>query len=90
MDASQTGNHNLANSKLTVVGAGSVGTSIAYAALIRGSARQIALYDINDKKVQAEVRDLAHGTQFTPTSVVTGGSDISVVAHSSGIIITAG
>jgi len=90
VDASQTGNHNLANSKLTVVGAGSVGTSIAYAALIRGSARQIALYDINDKKVQAEVRDLAHGTQFTPTSVVTGGSDISVVAHSSVIIITAG
>lgn len=90
MDLDRTGHHNLANSKLTVVGAGSVGTSIAYAALIRGSARQIALYDINDKKVQAEVRDLAHGTQFTPTSVVTGGSDISVVAHSSVIIITAG
>ncbi len=90
MDLDRTGHHNLANSKLTVVGAGSVGTSIAYAALIRGSARQIALYDINDKKVQAEVRDLAHGTQFTPTSVVTGGSDIRVVADSSVIIITAG
>ena len=38
---------NLGNSKLTVVGAGSVGTSIAYASLIRGSARQIALYDID-------------------------------------------
>ncbi|MEE9964474.1 MAG: L-lactate dehydrogenase [Propionicimonas sp.] len=90
MDLDRTGHHNLANSKLTVVGAGSVGTSIAYAALIRGSARQIALYDINDKKVQAEVHDLAHGTQFTPTSVVTGGSDIRVVADSSVIIITAG
>lgn len=67
-----------------------MGTSIAYAALIRGSARQIALYDINDKKVQAEVHDLAHGTQFTPSTVVTGGSDIRVVAHSSVIIITAG
>jgi L-lactate dehydrogenase len=83
-------NANLANSKLTVVGAGSVGTSIAYAALIRGSARQIALYDIDTKKVEAEVHDLAHGTQFTPTSVVTGGSDISVVKDSSVIIITAG
>jgi L-lactate dehydrogenase len=81
---------NLANSKLSVVGAGSVGTSIAYAALIRGSARQIALYDIDAKKVEAEVHDLAHGTQFTPTSVVTGGSDISVVKDSSVIIITAG
>ncbi|HML50771.1 MAG TPA: L-lactate dehydrogenase [Propionicimonas sp.] len=90
MDANKSGSHNLANSKLTVVGAGSVGTSIAYAALIRGSARQIALYDINDKKVQAEVHDLAHGTQFTPSTVVTGGSDIRVVANSSVIIITAG
>lgn len=83
-------NANLANSKLSVVGAGSVGTSIAYAALIRGSARQIALYDIDAKKVEAEAHDLAHGTQFTPTSMVTGGADISVVADSSVIIITAG
>src|SRR5665811_1215253 len=81
---------NLANSKLSVVGAGSVGTSIAYASLIRGSARQIALYDIDTKKVEAEVHDLAHGTQFTPTSMVTGGADIEVTKDSSVIIVTAG
>jgi L-lactate dehydrogenase len=81
---------NLANSKLTVVGAGSVGTSIAYASLIRGSARQITLYDIDAKKVEAEVHDLAHGTQFTPTSMVTGGADIEVTKDSSVIIVTAG
>ena len=34
------------NSKVTIVGAGSVGSSAAYAALIRGSARHVALYDI--------------------------------------------
>ena len=90
MTAASVESKNLANSKLTVVGAGSVGTSIAYAALIRGSARQIALYDIDAKKVEAEVHDLAHGTQFTPTSVVTGGADISVAKDSSVIIITAG
>ena len=50
------------NSKLTVVGAGSVGTSVAYAALIRGSARHVALYDVATEKVDAEVLDLAHGT----------------------------
>lgn len=83
-------NQNLANSKLTVVGAGSVGTSIAYAALIRGSARQIALYDIDEKKVEAEAHDLAHGTQFTPTTMVIGGSDIKVAKDSSVIIVTAG
>ncbi|MFT4108238.1 L-lactate dehydrogenase [Propionicimonas sp.] len=90
MTAESVASLNLANSKLTVVGAGSVGTSIAYAALIRGSARQIALYDIDAKKVDAEVHDLAHGTQFTPTSIVSGGADIEVVKDSSVIIITAG
>lgn len=78
------------NSKLTVVGAGSVGSSVAYAALIRGSARHVALYDIATEKVEAEVLDLAHGTQFTGSSDIVGGSDISVAAGSHVVVITAG
>lgn len=78
------------NSKLTVVGAGSVGTSVAYAALIRGSARHVALYDIAAAKVEAEVLDLAHGTQFTGSSEVAGGSDIAVAAGSHVVVVTAG
>ena len=78
------------NSKLTVVGAGSVGSSVAYAALIRGSARHVALYDIATEKVEAEVLDLAHGTQFTGSSDIIGGSDISVAASSHVVVITAG
>lgn len=78
------------NSKVTVVGAGSVGSSVAYAALIRGSARHVALYDIATEKVEAEVLDLAHGTQFTGSSDIIGGSDISVVAGSHVVVITAG
>ena len=76
-------------SKLTIIGAGAVGTSMAYAALIRGSASVVSLYDVNEQKVDAEVRDLAHGTQFTP-SVVMGGADIEVVKDSSVVVITAG
>ncbi|KAA9148716.1 L-lactate dehydrogenase [Microbacterium lushaniae] len=78
------------NSKMTVVGAGSVGASVAYAALIRGSARHVALYDIATQKVEAEVLDLAHGTQFTGSSDIIGGSDISVAAGSHVVVITAG
>jgi L-lactate dehydrogenase len=78
------------NSKLTVVGAGSVGSSTAYAALIRGSARHVALYDIASAKVEAEVLDLAHGTQFTGSTDMSGGSDISVVEGSHVVVITAG
>lgn len=76
--------------KLSIVGAGSVGSSLAYAALIRGSANTIALYDVNTAKVDAEVLDLGHGTQYMSDSQIIGGSDISCVAGSDIVIITAG
>ena len=49
--------------KVTIVGAGTVGTAIAYACLIRGSAEALALYDTNPDKVRAEVLEEApyHG-----------------------------
>jgi len=78
------------NSKLTVVGAGAVGSSVAYAALIRESARHVALYDIAAARVEAEVLDLAHGSQFTGTSDIIGGADLDVTSDSHVIVITAG
>ncbi len=78
------------NTKLTVVGAGSVGASVAYAALIRQSARTVALYDVNEAKVEAEVLDLAHGTQFTAASEIIGSADVEVARGSNVIVITAG
>ncbi|HYP73953.1 MAG TPA: L-lactate dehydrogenase, partial [Microbacterium sp.] len=78
------------NSKLTVVGAGAVGSSVAYAALIRESARHVALYDIAAERTEAEVLDLAHGSQFTGSSDIIGGSDMQVTAGSHVIVITAG
>lgn len=78
------------NSKLTVIGAGAVGSSVAYASLIRGSARHIALYDIDPERTEAEVLDLAHGTLFAGSSDITGGSDIAVAEGSHVVVITAG
>ncbi|WP_424449259.1 L-lactate dehydrogenase [Microbacterium arborescens] len=78
------------NSKLTVVGAGAVGASVAYAALIRGSARHVALYDIAAERVEAEALDLAHGSQFIGASDIVGSSDVSVAAGSHVVVITAG
>lgn len=77
-------------SKVSVIGAGAVGASMAYAILIRESAREVVLYDVNEAKVAAEVLDLAHGTQFTGSSAITGGSDITLTAKSDVIVITAG
>jgi L-lactate dehydrogenase len=76
--------------KLVVVGAGAVGSSVAYASLIRGSAREVVLYDIDQAKVEAEVLDLAHGTQFTGASSITGGTDVALAGGADVVVITAG
>ncbi|GAB47374.1 L-lactate dehydrogenase [Mobilicoccus pelagius] len=75
--------------KLGVVGAGAVGTAVAYNAQIRGLAREIALFDINRSKVRAEVLDMAHGSQFTASRVI-GGDDVEVLAGCDVVVVTAG
>ena len=77
-------------SKVSIIGAGAVGTSLAYALLIQKVAGEVALYDLNKAKVEAEVLDLAHGSQFTSPSRVYGGDDLEVVRNSDVIVITAG
>ena len=76
--------------KVAIIGAGAVGTSLAYALLIRKSAREVVLYDVNSAKVEAEVLDLAHGTLFTNPSRVSGSSDIEVIRDAQVVVITAG
>jgi len=78
------------NSKIAIVGAGAVGTSLAYAALLRESAREVALYDIRAERVEAEVLDLAHGAMFTGSSRIMGGADLAVVRDANVVVITAG
>lgn len=76
--------------KVTIVGAGAVGSATAYAALIRGTVRDVVLYDINAARVKAEALDLAHGAMFTGSGSVVGSSDIAATAGSHVIIVTAG
>jgi L-lactate dehydrogenase len=76
--------------KVSVVGAGSVGATVAYASLIRGAPKTMALYDVDRDKVRAEVLDLNHGSQFYPTANVIGSEDIAVTADSDIVVITAG
>jgi len=78
------------NSRLAVIGAGAVGSSLAYAALIRASAREVVLYDIDAARAEAEVLDLAHGTPFTGASRITGGGDLDAVVGANMVVITAG
>ncbi len=77
-------------SKIAIIGAGSVGATIAYAALIRGVAERIALFDINSAKVDAERLDLAHGSPFFPTASIEASDDLEVCRDAGVVVITAG
>lgn len=77
-------------SKVSIIGAGAVGATLAYAGLMRGFARNVALFDINKAKVEAEAMDLAQGIQFMPEAKVVGSNDVGVCADSDVVVITAG
>src|SRR5690348_13393214 len=77
-------------SRIAIVGAGSVGATIAYACMVRGIGKQIALYDVNRGKVEAEVLDLNHGMQFVPMASIEGSDDVAVCADADVVVITAG
>jgi L-lactate dehydrogenase len=76
--------------KIAVVGAGSVGATVAYACLIRGVAKHVVIYDLNRAKVDAEVLDLNHGLQFVPMARVEGSDDVGICADADVVVITAG
>ncbi|WP_420122647.1 L-lactate dehydrogenase [Nakamurella sp.] len=80
----------LRRNKVAIVGAGSVGATLAYACLIRGAAHDVVLYDMAKAKVEAEVLDLRHGLQFCPPADVDGSDDVAVCANADVIAITAG
>jgi L-lactate dehydrogenase len=76
--------------KLAIVGAGAVGSTLAYAALMRGAARTVAMLAVTRAKVEAEVLDLQHGIQFMPMAKVEGSDDVAVCAGADVVVVTAG
>ncbi|MDD7740499.1 MAG: L-lactate dehydrogenase [Fusicatenibacter sp.] len=78
------------SSKITIIGAGSVGATIAYTLSTEDIASEIVLIDINKEKVEGEVMDIAQGTCFRdPISIVAGeyedAKDSDIVIITSGI-----
>ncbi len=76
--------------KVAVVGAGSVGAAVAYASTIGRLAEEIALFDVNAQRAEAEVLDLRHGLQFVGGGRVEGGGDVAVCRDADLVIVTAG
>ena len=77
------------SSKITIIGAGSVGSTIAYTLAHDEIASEIVLIDINKEKVEGEVMDIEQGTCFrSPVSLVAG--DFADAKDSDIVIITSG
>nr|WP_317361740.1 L-lactate dehydrogenase [uncultured Blautia sp.] len=78
------------SSKVTIIGAGSVGSTIAYTLSNEDIASEIVLIDINEEKMEGEVLDIVQGTCFRdPISIVAGtyedAKDSDIVIITSGI-----
>ena len=77
------------NRKVTIIGAGNVGATIAYTLSLEDIASDIVLIDINKEKAEGEVMDIVQGTSFRePISVIAG--DYTDAADSNIVIITSG
>lgn len=76
--------------KVAIIGAGSVGSTLAYACLMKGVARNVVMYDINQAKVEAEALDLSHGIQLMPMGTIQGSSDIEICRDADVVVVTAG
>ena len=75
--------------KVGVVGAGLVGSTAAYALVMRGIAGEIVLVDINSRRAQAEADDISHAVPFVhPVRVVAG--EMADLAGSRVVILAAG
>lgn len=81
--------YTLGNRKVAIIGAGFVGSSIAYALALRDVAREIVLVDINHEKTNGEAKDIRHGLPAMGTADLYAG-DYSDCADCDLIIITAG
>lgn len=76
-------------SKISIIGAGSIGATTAFALLQKGVAREIVINDINQEKALGEVLDLMHGSSLCKPCNVTLGT-IEDTKDSDIVIITAG
>ncbi len=75
--------------KITVIGAGSVGASIANDLMVQGIATEILLIDINKQKAFGEALDIYQGAPFCSPAIVRSG-DYEDAADSDIVVITSG
>lgn len=75
--------------KITIIGSGSVGSTIAYTLTVMGIATDIVMIDINGEKAEGEALDIRQGVPFcSPVNVYSGSYEDA--DNSDIVIITSG
>ena len=75
--------------KITIIGSGSVGSTIAYTLTVNGLCSEIVMIDINSEKALGEALDIRQGLPFCNPCSVNAGT-YSDAANSDIVIITSG
>ena len=75
--------------KVTIIGAGAVGSTTAFALLTRGAASEVVLIDVNTSKALGEALDIKQATPFIDNCDIYAGS-YQDAAGSDVVIITSG
>lgn len=75
--------------KITVVGSGNVGSTIAYTLTVQGIASEIVMIDLNHEKSLGEALDIRQGVSFCSPATVYAG-DYADAAGSDIVVITSG
>jgi L-lactate dehydrogenase len=75
--------------KLGIIGAGNVGAACAFAAVTRGSAREIVLVNRTRKTAEAVTTDMRYGTPLGPKVDVADG-DYDALAGAGVVLVTSG
>jgi L-lactate dehydrogenase len=82
-------NQKTRKTRIAVIGAGMVGSSFAYAAMIKGLASELIMIDVDEMREAGEVMDLTHALIGTETGSVRGGN-FKDCGNVDVIVITAG
>ena len=75
--------------KISIIGTGSVGSTIAYTLTVMGLASEIIMIDINNEKALGEAMDIRQGTPFCGACSIYAG-DYRDAANSDIVILTSG
>jgi L-lactate dehydrogenase len=75
--------------KISIIGAGAVGSTFAFRLMLSGLAKEIVLVDKDLKRAEGQVMDLNHGLMFAyPTNIYA--ADFSGIKGSNIVVVTAG